>query len=413
MRPWPTLKRFELVAAAVFLFILPFTHTVAIRLLCLAIAATTVLVAWYRNPPPTPPCKAPLSFWFAVCFLASIWSIEPEYSWGEFKNEVVYALLAFFTFYYLTTSDRVWRIWRHVLISAFCLISLHAIVNYIRAGSWAVLGFVGDRNAYSTYIIVSAPFVLLSLVQTRCHTTAGKWIWVTIPLALVSGFLTLNRIMWVTLMIEAAIFFFLYLRKSAVAAPAKRLARLAIIGTICALLTVQFFLVSYLKQHTPDMSVTQLEQSFSQDPRLRIWSYAAQRVAERPLTGYGYGRGILRKDFRTHFADPLHWHGHNMIVNSVIEAGPVGAVALVWLFAVFSLEFWKLYRTELRVTWELGAFGLALMLGVATKAMTDDILVRDNALLFWSLIGMSLGLARHSLTNEASRLNKTQRECIP
>ena len=382
-----------LLPAGVFLFSLPFTHTIAVRLICLFAAACIVFYQWWRRPPPTPPCKGPLAFWFVVCFLASMWSIEPDYSWGEFRNEVVYALMTGTVFYYSTKNEAVWQIWRTILVSAFLVVSLHAIFNYFRLGDWAAAGLVGDRNAYSTYIVVIAPFLFLTTAQTGIRSRAGKLLWLTIALALITGYLTLNRIMWVTLMIETAIFVFLYLRKSAVTATKKRRVRLAIVTAICAVFAVQFFLVSHVGS-------TQMKKSFSEDPRLHIWSYALKRMEERPLSGYGYGRGILRRDFRTHFNDPLHWHAHNMVLNYTMEAGLLGAAALLWLFAALVREFWKLYRSRHRISWELGTFGLALLLGIVTKTMTDDILVRDNALLFWSLVGMCLGLVRHSFTQE-------------
>ena len=41
----------------------------------------------------------------------------------------------------------------------------------------------------------------------------------------------------------------------------------------------------------------------------------------------------------------------------------------------------------------IGAAGLALVAGVVVKNLTDDFFVRQNALLFWSLVGAGLGAA--------------------
>ncbi|TPW13346.1 MAG: hypothetical protein FD130_1589, partial [Halothiobacillaceae bacterium] len=55
------MKRYVLLAPAVlFLFILPFTHTVALRLTCLALAFGVTLYSWYRDNPPALPLKLPL-----------------------------------------------------------------------------------------------------------------------------------------------------------------------------------------------------------------------------------------------------------------------------------------------------------------------------------------------------------------
>jgi O-antigen ligase len=201
--------------------------------------------------------------------------------------------------------------------------------------------------------------------------------------------------MWVTLMIEATVFVFLYLRKTAKSGRNANTWSWVIAGAVCSLFLALFLIVSHVKGRTEGVSVAQIEQSFSYDLRPKIWSYALQRIRERPLKGYGYGRGILRADFRSHLNNRGAWHAHNVILNYMLEAGPLGVLALLGLFVALLREFWKLYRSEHRSAWQCGACALALLLGVASKAMTDDILVRDNALLFWSQIGMILGLARH------------------
>ena len=54
------------------------------------------------------------------------------------------------------------------------------------------------------------------------------------------------------------------------------------------------------------------------------------------------------------------------------------------------------YRALLRdpVLAPLGMMGIALVTGFVVKNLTDDFLHRHNALLFWALNGVFLGLAR-------------------
>ena len=123
-----------LLPAGVFLFSLPFAHTVAVRLLCLAIASVTTAVSWYLRPPPPVPCKLPILLWAVICALSVTWSIEPAYSAGELWNEVGYTMLSFLTFFYFTRSESDWRLWRRIVITSFVTISIYAIYNYLRAG---------------------------------------------------------------------------------------------------------------------------------------------------------------------------------------------------------------------------------------------------------------------------------------
>ena len=89
--------------------------------------------------------------------------------------------------------------------------------------------------------------------------------------------------------------------------------------------------VSLQKTFVPGAS---LSAQFEADPRLKIWAYAAERIGERPWLGYGYGRGILRKDFRVKFEGNLYnWHGHNLFLNAAMGGGIVLVGALVALLA--------------------------------------------------------------------------------
>jgi hypothetical protein len=55
------------------------------------------------------------------------------------------------------------------------------------------------------------------------------------------------------------------------------------------------------------------------------------------------------------------------------------------------IAFSRLANSRDARTAAVGATGLALVVGVIAKNMTDDFFVRHNALLFWSLTGAALG----------------------
>ena len=399
----PPCRRYELIPAAVFLFILPFTHTVALRLLCLAVASLTALYCASRRPRPSLPLRLPLLFWAGIALLSVIWSIEPSYSVGEFRNEVGYAMLAFLAFFYLTESESEWRFWQLTLTLSAVVIALFAVYYYTHYHTWITTERIGDRNAYSTYIVLIMPLLLLAAVRSKGLTRI--FVLASIPLALITGYLTLNRIMWAAMTAEFAIFGSLVFLK-ALLPPRKRLAGILGLVASCVLLSTAFVLSSYEKSGGAAESVEAMKHYTEQDPRVEIWLYATKQIAQRPLTGYGFGRGILRHQFTQHFNTALHWHAHNMLLNYALEAGIFGVLGLLGLFFAMVWTFWKLFKTECADVWPIGVFGLTLLAGLAIKTATDDILVRDNALLFWSLIGMALGLAQHRL-----RVNSGEAAC--
>ena len=388
------IRRYAAIPACMFLFILPFAHTVALRHLGLFMTVMSAAYVWYRDPPPPVPCKLPLLFWAGVCWASLLWSIDPSYTFGELKNEVGYTMAAFLAFYALTRDEADLRRWLYTLLTGLLILSIIAIGNYLERGAWdlsgEVKGFLGDRNSYSTYIVLVTPLALLVALLPSAGGHLRKFGWLALPLALVSGSLTLNRMMWPSLIVMALLLFALYLRKF----HADKSVWLPGVAAGVLLLTVfagQFAVVSITKSGVPQSSWTGVEKSFAKDPRFLIWSYAKERVAERPIVGHGYGRGILKAQFQGHFGNPMFWHGHNMLLNYLLELGLAGGVALLWLATALVRKLWQLYSSDDGRTRESGLLGLAVLAGILVKTLTDDILVRDNGLLFWALMGMVLG----------------------
>ena len=94
-----------LAPAAVFLFVLPFPHTVALRLICLLAAAVIAVVLWRRFAPPPIPLKVPILFWAAVLLSSIFVAVDQPYTLRELRNELGYTLLAFAALFVLTRDE--------------------------------------------------------------------------------------------------------------------------------------------------------------------------------------------------------------------------------------------------------------------------------------------------------------------
>jgi len=127
------------------------------------------------------------------------------------------------------------------------------------------------------------------------------------------------------------------------------------------------------------------------DPRGDLWRFAFARIAEHPWIGAGIGKWAMRDAFEAHFHDSLLLHAHNVFLNRALETGLPGVAAFVVLLASVVIAFSRLANSGDARTAAVGAAGLALVVGVVAKNMTDDFFVRHNALLFWSLTGAALG----------------------
>ena len=86
-------------------------------------------------------------------------------------------------------------------------------------------------------------------------------------------------------------------------------------------------------------------------------------------------------------------HAHNTFLNRTLETGLPGLAAFLLLLGSVAVAFRRVARSSDPGTAAIGAAGVALVAGVVIKNLTDDFFVRQNALLFWSLVGSGLGAA--------------------
>jgi hypothetical protein len=99
--------------AALFLSSALFAHTVALRLLLLAlgvILAAAALATERGSLRALPPIWLPFALWAAWSVLSLAWSIEPQRSLVELKNEILYVGLAVWVCYVAAQAPGAWRL---------------------------------------------------------------------------------------------------------------------------------------------------------------------------------------------------------------------------------------------------------------------------------------------------------------
>ena len=130
------------------------------------------------------------------------------------------------------------------------------------------------------------------------------------------------------------------------------------------------------------------------DVRLKLWPAAIEKIEERPLTGFGFGRGIVRGELLEEFPGPL-WHPHNLILAVAVQTGVLGAALFLLLIGTTAYRGWALARHAQLSTALCGAGLLAIVSGMFIRNMTDTLLVRQNALLYWGVLGLLLAWGAH------------------
>jgi O-antigen ligase len=130
--------------------------------------------------------------------------------------------------------------------------------------------------------------------------------------------------------------------------------------------------------------------------RPRIWAVALERLRAAPWLGHGFGREIQAEAFipaaPRGVAHPEVRHAHNVFLDVAIQLGIVGLAAFIALLGALALEYRRYLRDP--AVAPLGIMGLALLAGFVVKNLTDDFFYRHNAVVFWAINGMLLGLAR-------------------
>ena len=212
--------------------------------------------------------------------------------------------------------------------------------------------------------------------------------WGFAALFLASAYTTLNRTVWLGFAVESIILGALILRRGAVpTARAKlllaALAVAALAGSAAMILSIQ-----------TDREANGGGRALENDLRFALWPEIVERLGERPLTGYGFGRGLLRSPLQKELGprDNL-WHAHNLFLEAVLQTGLPGLFLLGLLLFAVARAGWRLTTGPDEAAAACGIALLAVLAGMLVRNMTDTLLVRQNALLFWGVTGVLMGLA--------------------
>ena len=242
--------------------------------------------------------------------------------------------------------------------------------------------------------------LLLALLSPR-HSALRVGAFTLATGCLAAGFLTLNRIFWFAAATEIIVFSLLTMRNWK-----SRQRRAVMVGGVALVAGLALTQVLLASQSRIALSApgTDLVEFLVDDPRGDLWRFALGQIAEHPWIGAGIGKWTMRGEFGTQFHDPLRMHAHNVFLNRALETGLAGPCHLPVASCIARVAFWRLAWSDDGRNAALGAAGLALVAGVIVKNLTDDFLVRQNALLFWSLAGAALGAAaRTAFPAPASR----------
>jgi O-antigen ligase len=383
-----------LLLGAIFLFVLPIPGTITIRLICLFVGAVLAVLLVRRDGMPDLPLKSAFIAWTVVAGLSLLYAIDPAYSLSEIKSEIVYAFLAFFLFFTQTRNADDWYIWIGTITLGVVALSVTAIWLWATTGDAQSPRFIFNGvAAYTTYLVTTLPFVILLLFYFPLRT---HWRWIVrgAPLlVLLPAYLTTNRTVWIALSAIAITLTLLLAGKSR--EPARR--TVALVGLALFLVATTLMFYSTLERRvTVSQNPTEVfDLTVQEDPRRLLWTFSINEILSHPLSGAGYGKDSVAKVFSMWQRQSVNFsHAHNTFLNAGIQMGFPGIIVMAFIFASVLRQYWRLYQSNHRMAQWIAACGIAMVMGVLTRNMTDDFFRRDTGLLFWSLVGASLGYGR-------------------
>ena len=391
-------------APAIFLFVLPFSGTVALRLSLLAISTICALQLTRTNPHPPVPLKIPFFLWLGVALLSLVGASDFTYSVGEIKNEIGYTAIAFSSFFVLAGKEHHWKVWITSLMAGF--VAAAVLASYYFYGSLVIHDgqYIGS-GSLSTYLILIAPIVFM-LFERSCLVGRHRVVSMTLLVLIIAcGFMSLSRAFWPALVVSATLYVGLRLIRHRRISPLLIVCILAI-GSV---VVVFGLMLASGTRYATEITFEAALRVINDDPRLEMWRESIRQILHHPIAGAGFGVASSRPFFALHFDGEPLWHAHNAILNCGLQMGFPGLMAGAYLFFSIAREFTRMWRSPDERCSCLGAAGLAILSGAFAKSMTDSLIGRGMSLLLWALMGVLLGLGQRLLSGTLDISPLTQR----
>ena len=393
----------QLWSAAAYLALLPSNAWTFARSLTFGLASGLALLIlagglsrrWARVPSPGSALAWTLFAWCAWSIASLSWSINPDYSASELKREIGWTLLAIAAFYVSAQSARAWRILQVSAVTAFAFYAALALGLALSPSGWDPSRWHSGVGPYATHLVLIAPLLLTLLaappIGYGARTATAATGLALLLLLLTTARLTDNRMVWIALTATFAAASGCAAWRWHSALTRTPLRWLAPLFALLLVLGVVFVDVVHERAQTDFPPQTPVAQSLVEDPRVPLWERAAQLVRERPLAGYGFGRGIVAEQLKGAAGNPPLWHAHNVFVAQALQTGLVGVMLFAALLALVCARFVRYLRHGDDALAVIGIVGVSLLFGFLFKNLTDDFLFRSNAKEFWALLAMLVG----------------------
>lgn len=390
--------------AALFLAVDLFPHTVAMRLLLLVGGVALAVIgmglrkarAAGTEVDLVPPLLLPFALWATWAALSLLWSTEPARSLKEFKNEIGYVLLAFWMCYIAAQHRAAPRIFAGVVGVGALLACAVVLYFFWFPAPWVLrLGLHNGPGDQTSALLTLMPCALVGawLAAKRKMRRSVRLASIALPVVFVaSAYATLNRTVWLGFAAEVLLLGVL-LRNQLGFVEQRRTGSGRWWVVVVALVVVGAGVGTMLYMQR-DRTEHGWARPLTGDLRLKLWPDVVRSIKERPLTGYGFGRGMIRHSLFRELDNHALWNAHNLVLSVAVQLGLPGVALLLVLLYATARAGWRLARSSDPVTAACGAALVAVVCGMFIRNMTDMLWARQNALLYWGVVGALLAWGR-------------------
>lgn len=388
-------------ASCGFLFVSAFASSPGWRAVFLTVCAVVLLLRWRGSLAILAELPREVAVfgvaWIAIGAASIAWSVDPAYTAGEIKPELGYGVLAFVVFFVAGAGDRsLWRKWWIASIAGGALAFAGRLLQDF--GPFTLEQHEVDAGAgpYSTHLVLLLPLLFaLDWPPPWGRGQRTRALAAALCVLLAAAWYTGNRIVWIAFGAQLVVGIATWGRLPAT--PRHRAAMLRRLAVIAAVAFAVAFAASVAERYQRNLlHDTGVPAGLEHDLRPKLWEAAWGKFREAPWVGHGFGREVLASTFSAftprNVNHPEIRHAHDMFIDVALEVGVLGLAAFLALLLALAQRYAAMLRdAELA---PLGIMGLALIAGFVVKNVTDDFLHRQNALVFWALNAMLLGLAR-------------------
>jgi O-antigen ligase len=385
-------------ATAAFLFLAPFSGSAGLRaamLFIAAIALVGVRRARLLHEAPRMPRDVGICYaaWVILAVASVAWSVLPRYTLSELRAEVLYGTLAFLVFFFASTDAARWRLWWRFLMLGTGVVLAGTYLQRWLPFEISRHPVDGGPGPWSTHLVLIAPLLFVIPWPRPWGEDRGiAALAVALAVVLFAAWETENRIVWVALGVQLVATISLWRSMPSMEAGRHRSMRAL---TVIAALVVAIAAAGSIMERNERFFAARSPFTISLEHDLRptIWAVAWTEIKTAPWLGHGFGREILEAKFLPYTPTPLQpplRHSHNTLADVALQLGLVGLAVFAALLLSMARHYWR-FLADPAVA-PLGIIGLTVIAGFLVKNLTDDFLHRHNALVFWALNGMLLGL---------------------